>query len=178
MNVFIKKKQHQPTPPPPPPPLPNGLFNGSGAAPPPPPPPPPLTPAPSNNGTNSNAQNGNSNGGSSNNYLSEIAKFQANKQLKKIDEAPPARQTAPQLDFLTEIREKLERKNKQQQSNGVNGNHDDQVDTSGSYKPSNLIQNQRKTSIPSNPTSTGSKYQSNPNPNPNTQFDSPKTIKK
>lgn len=173
---LLIKYQHQPTPPPPPPPLPNGLFNGSGAAPPPPPPPPPLTPAPSNNGTNSNAQNGN--GGSSNNYLSEIAKFQANKQLKKIDEAPPARQTAPQLDFLTEIREKLERKNKQQQSNGVNGNHDDQVDTSGSYKPSNLIQNQRKTSIPSNPTSIGSKYQSNPNPNPNSQFDSPKTIKK
>jgi len=103
---------------PPPPPLPTNLFStqtnvGGG----PPPPPPPIASMQSlninsNSNSNSNSNNQNSNNNSnSNNLANDLARSIANRQpLKKVEQE--TRQTAPpQLDFLTEIRQKLEAKN-------------------------------------------------------------------
>jgi hypothetical protein len=184
--------------PPPPPPLPNGLLNGS--APPPPPPPLPINLSSSTLPTNNNSN-------SNNNMMNELTKsIQASRQLKKVDiepTPPTSRQTAPpQLDFLTEIRQKLEKKNKQQQqqqqqqsssssSSSINGaNHDDHCDSGiNMTKPSsavNNIINQRKQSNASltNNNNTNNKYGqmngngTNGSHNNINGNDSPKTIKK
>jgi hypothetical protein len=187
-------------PPPPPPPLPNGMLNGNGPAPPPPPPLPmnlSSSTLPNNNNNNNN-----------NNMMNELTKsIQASRQLKKVDIEPPptSRQTAPpQLDFLTEIRQKLEKKNQQQQmqqqqqhqsssssSSSINGaNHDDHCDSGiTTTKPSSAVSNiinQRKQSNASltNNNNSNNKYGqmngngTNGNHNHINGNDSPKTIKK
>ena len=73
-------------------------------------------------------------------------------------------QAPPQLDFLTEIRQKLEKKNSQQQQQ-QNGDSSEQAETTGPYKPSNFLRKQSTAST-------------TPNGTKSNHIDSPKAIKK
>jgi hypothetical protein len=167
--------------PPPPPPLPNGFFTNPPVASGPPPPPPIMTQPSINNINNNNNKTNNNN--NTNNYTNEIGKFQINK-LKKVadDQISNNRATVPpQLDFLTEIRQKLEKKNSQQMSASESNSSEQVVDTSGSYKPSqflrkNNVQNGGTCSSSSNGGAATAKLQHSGNSL--NHIDSPKTIKK
>lgn len=181
-------------PPPPPPPIPNGLFGNSSTSSssssggPPPPPPPPINQL--FNAVNANAAatataTSNAGGGPSSSYTNEIAKFQQNK-LKKVDEGGSGPsggggRAGPQLDFLTEIRQKIEKKQQQLTGSG-NGGEVDTVDAAA-YKPSsagNSSLAQRGGNKNSSSSSVVSQSQYGRGQQPTTQqnqFDSPKTIK-
>lgn len=142
-------------PPPPPPPLPTSIFSASSAPPPPAPPPPSIS---SNQPVSSQPS-----------YISEIAKFQANK-LKKVETEPinNSKSSGPPgpLDFLAEIRQRIEKKNsmEKEQKNPT----ENSVDTN-SCKPSSLVNRNLNGKNQFGGVTNGIKHQ---------QFESPKTIKK
>jgi hypothetical protein len=116
-----------------------GLFNttpANGA----PPPPPPIASMQSLNLNGNHANGALSNQSNSNSMASELAKSIANRQqLKKVDEPQTSnRQTAPpQLDFLTEIRQKLEAKNRNDTAGGNPASDNDNLKPSNGLKKIN-----------------------------------------
>jgi hypothetical protein len=121
-------------PPPPPPPMPVGLFGTANGG---PPPPPPIS---SMQSLNLNSNNNNSRQQNATSHADELSRSIANRQLKKVDESSSSSSTTssssssgrggpPQLDFLTEIRQKLEAKNL-----GINGGSSNDNEN---LKPSN-----------------------------------------
>lgn len=91
---------------------------------------------------------------------SELARSIANRQqLKKVEDQPaPVRQAAPpQLDFLTEIRQKLEAKNRSETANGIPSNDNDNL------KPSNGLKKINRNAVSSDSPKPIKKITSTPN---------------
>ncbi|RNA31235.1 enabled -like protein [Brachionus plicatilis] len=143
-------------PPPPAPPLPTSIFSAS-SAPAPPAPPPPSTPSCQQPAPSQPS------------YISEIAKFQANK-LKKVESEAntAAKSNGPPgpLDFLAEIRQRIEKKNSMEKEH--KNASDNNIDTT-SCKPSSLVSRNLNGKNQFAGVVNGLKSQ---------QFESPKTIKK
>jgi len=108
--------------------MPVGLFSSGNGG---PPPPPPISSMQSLNLNNAN------NRPNVISHTDELSRSIANRQLKKVDETSSTSSTSssssgrggpPQLDFLTEIRQKLEAKNL-----GINGSSNENEN----LKPSN-----------------------------------------